>query len=138
MPSPTAQTCKLIRSQGVFTGKQAFTYRTGVTAESAGSLGICMHLLSIPPGERARAHLHEGHETAIYVISGKSGMWYGDNLEEHMCVGEGDFLYIPPGVPHLPYNASQTKPCIAVIARSDPNEQESVRLLPELDGIHEG
>ena len=135
MPSSSAPTCKLIRSQKHYTGKQAFAYRTGITAESAGARGICMHLLNIPPGGRARAHLHEGHESAVYVISGKSGMWYGDNLEEHMCANSGDFVYIPPGVPHLPYNASETEPCIAVIARTDPNEQESVRLLPELDGI---
>ena len=136
MSSPSAPACKLIRSEKHYTGKQAFTYREGVTAESAGARGICMHLLSIPPGERARAHLHEDHETAIHVISGTSGMWYGENLEEHMRVDSGDFLYIPPGVPHLPYNPSKTEPCVAVIARTDPNEQESVRLLPELDGIH--
>ena len=127
---------QVIRSQAVYTGKQAFTYRTGVAAENTGARGICMHLLNIPPGERARAHLHEGHETAVYVISGRSGMWYGDSLEEHMCVNSGDFVYIPPGVPHLPYNPSETETCTVVIARTDPNEQESVRLLPELDGIH--
>lgn len=136
MPSTTAPTCKLIRSQKRFTGKQDFTYREGVMAENTGARGLCMHLLSIPPGERARAHLHEDHETAVYVISGKSGMWYGDSLEEHVSVNSGDFVYIPPGVPHLPYNASDTETCTAVIARTDPNEQESVRLLPELDGIH--
>lgn len=136
MPSTTGPTCKLIRSQKQYTGKQEFTYREGVMAENTGARGLCMHLLSIPPGERARAHLHDDHETAVYVISGRSGMWYGDNLEEHVSVNSGDFVYIPPGVPHLPYNASETESCTAVIARTDPNEQESVRLLPELDGIH--
>ena len=53
MSSPTAQTCKLIRSQDVFTGKQAFTYRKGVTAENTGSRGLSMHLLTIPPGANA-------------------------------------------------------------------------------------
>ena len=136
MPSTTAPTCKVIRSQEVYKGKQDFTYRKGVTAETTGARGICMHLLTIPPGERARAHVHDDHESAVYVISGRSGMWYGDNLEEHVSVDCGDFVYIPPGVPHLPYNASDTEPCTAVIARTDPNEQESVRLLPELDQIH--
>ena len=51
-------------------------------------------------------------------------------------MGPGDYLYIPADVPHLPYNASETEPCLAVIARTDPNEQESVVLLPELDGVH--
>lgn len=52
-----------------------------------------------------------------------------------MDVLAGDFLYIPAGVPHLPANQSKTQPCIAVIARTDPNEQESVVLLPELDAL---
>ena len=43
-------------------------------------------------------------------------------------VARGDFVYIPPGMPHQPYNASD-EPCRAVIARTDPNEQESVVLL---------
>jgi len=39
-------------------------------------------------------------------------------------------------MPHLPYNLSASESCVAVIARTDPNEQESVVLMPELDGIH--
>jgi uncharacterized RmlC-like cupin family protein len=46
----------------------------------------------------------------------------------------GDFVYIPAGVPHLPVNTG-TEPIFAVIARTDPNEQESVVLMPELDGV---
>jgi uncharacterized RmlC-like cupin family protein len=48
----------------------------------------------------------------------------------------GDFVYIPAGMPHLPYNSSQTETCTAVVARTDPDEQESVVLLPELDELH--
>ena len=95
-----------------------------------------MHLLTIPPGQRAKAHLHENHETAIYVIDGVGDMWYGENLADHVAVKAGQYLYIPAGVPHLPYNASETDPCTAVVARTDPNEQESVVLLPELDQLH--
>lgn len=47
----------------------------------------------------------------------------------------GEFLYIPPGVPHLPFNTSDEE-AVAVLARTDPNEQESVVLLPELDAVH--
>ena len=43
-------------------------------------------------------------------------------------------VYIPAGVPHLPANVSD-KPCVAVIARTDPNEQESVVLLPDLEKL---
>jgi uncharacterized RmlC-like cupin family protein len=61
-------------------------------------------------------------------------MWYGDRLQHHMVVGEGDMLYIPAGVPHLPANVSD-RPCVAVIARTDPNEQESVVLRPDLEAL---
>ena len=50
-----------------------------------------------------------------------------------MVLRAGDFLYIPADVPHLPYNLSELKSCIAVIARTDPDEQESVVLLPKLE-----
>ena len=61
-------------------------------------------------------------------------MWYGENFEQHMQINPGDFVYIPADIPHLPYNPSATETCIALIARTDPNEQESVVLLPHLDG----
>ena len=94
-----------------------------------------MQLLTVPPGGRAKAHKHEAHETALYVLSGKVGMYYGEKLENHMVTGAGDFVYIPANTPHLPYNMSQTEPATAVISRTDPNEQESVVMLPELDAI---
>ena len=131
--STQPRTCQLVRPEGSYVGKQAFTYFAGVSAENTGADAICMHLLTIPPGGRAKAHLHEAHESVIYVLSGQAGMWWGDELEEHMECGPGDFIYIPAGVPHLPYNASDSEPCTAVIARTDPSEQESVVLRPDLE-----
>lgn len=129
------KTCRIVRPGATYTGKQAFTYFEGIAAETVGADGICMHLLTIPPGGRARAHLHAAHETAIYVLAGVSGMYYGEGLTEHMTVRAGEFLYIPAGMPHLPYNASDSEPCTAVLARTDPNEQESVVLRPDLDAL---
>lgn len=126
--------CRVIRAEGTYEGKQGFSYFAGISAESAGAKGICMHLLTIPPGGRAKAHLHEAHETAIYVLSGRTEMWYGERLERHMVVAAGDMLYIPAGMPHLPMNPG-SEPATAVIARTDPNEQESVVLLPELEEL---
>ena len=136
METKVKPTCKIVKPGQQYTGKQAFTYFAGIAAETTGSEGICMHLLTIPPGGRAKAHLHEHHETAIYVISGEGAMWYGENLSQHLVSSAGEFLYIPAGVPHLPYNTSDTEPCVAVIARTDPNEQESVVLLPHLEVLH--
>jgi uncharacterized RmlC-like cupin family protein len=71
----------------------------------------------------------------MYVLSGAAEMWYGEGLREHLTVRAGEFLYIPASVPHLPANTSADEPCTVVLARTDPNEQESVVLLPELDGL---
>jgi uncharacterized RmlC-like cupin family protein len=129
------RTCRVIRpGKGTYEGKQGFSYFEGIAKETVGSTGICMHLLTIPPGGRAKAHKHESHETAVYVLSGESHTWYGERLENHTIVREGEMFYIPAGMPHLPANLS-AEPCVAVIARTDPNEQESVVLLPELEAL---
>jgi len=128
-------TCAVVRAgeAGSYEGKQGLSYFSGVSTETTGSRGICMHLLTIPPGARAKAHRHEAHETALYVLSGEAETWYGEGLRERITVRAGDFFYIPAGVPHLPANLS-AEPCTVVLARTDPNEQESVVLLPELEG----
>jgi uncharacterized RmlC-like cupin family protein len=87
-----------------------------------------MHLVVIPPGGRAVAHYHKGHETTIYIIKGRAGTRYGDQLEQSSINEAGDFIFIPPNVPHQPINLSDTEEVIAVVARNDPNEQESVVL----------
>jgi len=127
-------TCRKIRPSGTYDGKQGFSYFEGIARETVGSIGICMHLLTIPPGGRAKAHKHVSHETAIYVLSGEAKMWFGERLEECMSIQAGDLVYIPADTPHLPANTSD-QPVTAVIARTDPNEQESVVLLPELDAL---
>ena len=129
-------TCRVVCAGTEFTGKQALLYAPGISAKSVGAQRIHLQIVTIPPGGRAKAHKHEAHETAIHVLSGLSGMWYGDRLEEHLVAQAGHFLYIPANMPHLPYNPSDTESCIAIIARTDPNEQESVVLRPELDQIH--
>lgn len=129
-------TCKVIHSGEAFTGKQALSYSPGISAESVGAHRINLQLVTIPPGGRAKAHLHAQHETAIYVLSGETGVWYGEGLNDHLMARAGDFLYIPANMPHLPYNPSPTENCIGIIARTDPNEQESVVLLPDLDRVH--
>jgi len=133
---PPKPTCRLIRPGDTYDGKQGLTYFAGIASETVGSQAICMHLLTIPPGGRAKAHLHESHETAIYVLEGEALTLYGDRLEHHAVAKAGDLFYIPAGVPHLPINMSD-KPASAVIARTDPNEQESVVLLPELEAYAE-
>jgi uncharacterized RmlC-like cupin family protein len=137
-PNTSSSSCRLMRPGKQFIGKQGLQYAVGISAESVGAQAIHMQLLTIPPGGRAYAHKHATHETAIYAISGESSVWHGQHLEHHTIVRPGDFFYIPADVPHLPYNPSATDTIVAVIARTDPNEQESVVLLPELESIHPG
>src|ERR1700730_18823210 len=104
--SKSKPTCRIVRARDEFIGKQGVVYAPGISAESVGARGIHLQIVTIPPGGRAKAHRHEAHETAIYVLRGESGMWYGDRLEQHLMVRAGEFLYIPAGMPHLPYNPS--------------------------------
>ena len=126
--------CRKLRATGHFAGKQGFVYNEGVSFETVGSQAICMHVLTIPPGGRARAHKHATHETAIYCISGRSTMYWGQSLENIMETEPGDLIYIPADMPHLPFNPGP-EPTTVIIARTDPNEQESVILLPDLEHL---
>ena len=121
--------CVVVRGGESSAGRQGLSYLAGISAQSAAARGLCLHRLTIPPGGRAEPHLHEHHESAVLVLSGRAEMRYGEGLEQRLTVGPGDFLYIPAGVPHQPANLSATEPCTAVVARTDPNEQESVVLL---------
>jgi uncharacterized RmlC-like cupin family protein len=120
--------CQVIRRGASFRGKQGLEYNAGISAETTGATGICMHYLEMPPGVSAQPHYHEAHETAIFALEGTTEMRHGPNLEHIMRVEPGDFVYIPAGVPHQPYNPTETL-ARAVIARTDPSEQESVVLL---------
>lgn len=131
MATAKRPTCVVIQGGEAYHGKQDLDYVPGVSARTAGSRGICMLLTTIPPGASATAHLHRDHETAIYMLSGEVEMRFGQNLEQRLVARAGDFLYIPAGMPHQPANLSQSEPAVAVLARTDPNEQESVIVWPE-------
>jgi len=127
------QRCVVIERAGAHHGKQGLQYFEGVSVQTAGSKALCMHVVTIPPLGRAKPHLHESHDRAGYGLTGEAGMWYGEGLREHMWMRAGDFVYIPANVPHLPYNPSEDVACTGVIARTDPNEQESVTVLKIAD-----
>ena len=126
-------TCRAVPASGEFVGKQGHLCAPGISAQSAGAQRIHLQIVRLPPGNRSKAHKHDDHETAIYILSDESGSWYGDELQRHLIARAGDFLYIPAKMPHLPYNLSDTESCVALIPRTDPNEQESIVLLPELE-----
>lgn len=77
-------TCRVVGPSAEFVGKQALLYAPGISAESVGAHAIHLQVVTIPAGGRAKAHRHDGHEAGIYILSGESGMWYGERLEEHL------------------------------------------------------
>ncbi len=100
----------------------------GISAVTAGAKGLSMNMVLIPPGAKAEPHFHEGFETAIYMLKGRVETRYGENLAKSVINEAGDFIFIPAGVPHQPVNLSQTEPAMAIVARNDANEQETVQV----------
>jgi uncharacterized RmlC-like cupin family protein len=117
-----------VRPKETVNSRQQLLNFEGISAASAGAKGLCMHLVIIPPGGKAVPHLHKGYETAIYIVRGRAETRYGDGLRQSEINEAGDFIFIPADVPHQPVNLSQTEEVVAVVARNDPNEQESVVL----------
>jgi uncharacterized RmlC-like cupin family protein len=77
-----------------------------------------LHLVMIPPGMRGIPHVHTGQETALFMVSGEAEVWYGAGLARRCTVRAGDFLYLPPGTPHLAVNQTDII-SIAVAASAD-------------------
>jgi len=115
-----------VRPQEAVTTVQQLPNFEGISAATAGATGLCMHMVVIPPGGQAVPHIHNGYETAIYIVKGRAETRYGQGLLQSEINQAGDFIFIPANVPHQPVNLSQTEEVIAIVARNDPNEQESV------------
>jgi uncharacterized RmlC-like cupin family protein len=125
----------VIRSAEAYESKQGPTYAGGISAETVGAQAIWLGVIRMPPGGRTKAHFHRNQETALFVISGEVDLWFGEDLSQHEIARAGDYQYVPAGVSHVAVNRSQTEPVVLVGARTDPNEQESVVLQPELDAL---
>jgi uncharacterized RmlC-like cupin family protein len=106
--------------------RQRLPYLIGISGKTVGARGLSMHIVVIPPGARAEPHRHVGYETGLYVLEGRVLTRWGASLEQEVVSEPGDFLYVPPGVPHEAINLSATEPARAVVARNDPEEQEKV------------
>ena len=122
------QRVMLVRTPAEILTRQKLPNFVGISAETVGAKGLSMNLVIIPPGAKAEPHFHKGFESAVYVLKGRVETRYGDGLTESVITEAGDFLFIPPDVPHQPINLSDTEPAQAIVVRNDPNEQEHVIL----------
>jgi uncharacterized RmlC-like cupin family protein len=101
--------------------------------------------VTIHPNAKTGAHHHGALESVIYVVRGRARMRWGEKLEYTSEAGPGDFIFVPPYVPHQEINAAPDQPLECVVIRSD-NEAVVVNLdiepierpetVPWVDPIH--
>ena len=127
---------KVVSSPQVMMTKQDIPYFIGLSNQTVGAKHLAMHLVVIPPGAKAQPHSHQGYETGIYVLEGRVETRYGTKLEKSVINGPGDFIYIPPDLPHQPVNLDTNQTARAIVVRNDPNEQENViPYVPSVDNL---
>jgi len=137
-PAASGQQVRVIRTAPEILTRQKLPNFVGISANTVGARGLSMNLVVIPPGASAEPHFHTGFESAVYVLKGRVETRFGAGLKESVITEAGDFLFIPPDVPHQPVNLSNTEAAQAIVVRNDPNEQEHVILYdPHADSIGE-
>lgn len=118
----------IIKSPSEILTRQKLPNFVGISGKTAGAKGLSMNLVIIPPGSAAKPHFHKDYESAVYVLKGRVETRYGKDLKESVVTEAGDFVFIPPDLPHQPVNLSKTEAAQAIVVRNDPDEQEHVIL----------
>ena len=95
------------------------TRAAAINRASAGSEKLWAGTVEIHPNAKTGAHHHGPLESVIYVVKGKARMRWGDQLEFIAEAEPGDFIYVPPYVPHQEINASEDESLECVLVRSD-------------------
>jgi uncharacterized RmlC-like cupin family protein len=109
------------------------TRAAAITAARAGADKLWAGTVDVQPDARTGAH-HHGHlESVIYVVSGQARMRWGERLEYVAEAGPGDFIYVPPYVPHQEINANPDAPLSCVVVRSDQDAVVVNLDLPEVE-----
>jgi uncharacterized RmlC-like cupin family protein len=115
-----------VRPERAMATAKRLPYFVGISAGTAGATGLSMYMVVVPPGGHAEPHYHADYETAIYMLEGKIETRYGPGLSESVITEPGDFLFIPPGVPHQPFNLDANVAARAIVARNHADEHERV------------
>jgi uncharacterized RmlC-like cupin family protein len=98
-----------------------------INSTRVGAQKIWAGTVSVQPNAKTGAHHHGNLESVIYIVSGRARMRWGEQLEFTAEAGPGDFIYVPPYVPHQEINASPVEPLHCVLVRSD-NEAVAINL----------
>ncbi len=104
-----------------------------ISGALVGAQAIWMGQSTVAPGANSGPHHHGHSETGIYVVSGTPVFVYQEDGEEvHLRTKPGDFVYVPPFVPHIELNPSPDTDAVVVLARS--TQEAIVENLPDLSG----
>lgn len=98
-----------------------------IDSARVGAQKIWAGTVTIHPDAKTGAHHHGELESVIYIVKGRARMRWGERLEYTAEAGPGDFIFVPPYVPHQEINASTDEPLECVLVRSD-NETVVVNL----------
>ena len=94
------------------------TRAAAINHARAGATRLWAGTVSIHPNAKTGAHHHGELESVIYVVKGRARMRWGERLEFFAEAAAGDFIYVPPYVPHQEINASANEPLECVLVRS--------------------
>jgi uncharacterized RmlC-like cupin family protein len=94
------------------------TRAAAITHARTGANKLWAGTVVVAPDARTAAHHHGELETVLYIVRGRARMRWGDRLEFSEEAGPGDFIYVPPYVPHQEMNARADEPVEAVVVRS--------------------
>jgi uncharacterized RmlC-like cupin family protein len=95
------------------------TRAAAINRAMAGANKLWAGSVEIHPDAKTAPHHHGELESIIYVISGRARMRWGEKLEFVADAGPGDFIFVPPFVPHQEINALRDEPLLCVVVRSD-------------------
>jgi uncharacterized RmlC-like cupin family protein len=110
------------------------TRAAAINRTRAGANKLWAGTANIHPNAKTAPHHHGELESIIYIVSGKARMRWGEKLEFFADAGPGDFIYVPPFVPHQEINADPNEPLLCVVVRSD---QEPVVVNLELPTVEQ-
>lgn len=110
------------------------TRAAAINNARAGAQKLWAGKVTIHPNAKTGAHHHGELESVIYVVSGRARMRWGEQLEFVAEAGPGDFIFVPPFVPHQEINADPDAPLLCVLVRSD---QEAVVVNLDIAGVEQ-
>ena len=132
----TPKLARVVQSGQPYRSEQGTLYEPGISAQTVGASSLFLGMVTLPPLDRTKAHAHEHHESAFFVLSGSDiELWSGERLQDRATAKQGDYLFIPRNVPHVAVNRNATEAAVFVGVRNDPTAQESVVMRPELDAL---